>query len=363
MTQNRDPFEDEFEKSLVDAASMSDDELARLLDAPAAAPGGRPDSFESLEAGDRVEGTVVEVRGGEVLVELDGKTLGVVDAEEYDGEPPRPGTRVQAEFVRRDAARDLFVLSTRPVRTEVAWEELRVGMTLEGTVVETNKGGLTLDIRGMRAFMPISCIERQRVEDIEPYVGRKLRFEVTQVDRAERNLVVSRRAILDREAEAQRGEALEKLSRGDVVRGRVTQLNQHGAFIDLGGVEGLLHASKIAREMHGAGESGREALEVGDLVEVEIVSIDRERGRVGLDFREIEENAWETLIEGYAVGDEVTGWISRVGDDGAVLSLEEGLEAIVPRQQVTSEMTTGTIVTATITEIDRERQRIAARVK
>ena len=341
-------FDDEYEESLRDALTMSDAELERLLGG--AEPEKSPE-FEQLEPGTILEGVIVEVQSQEILLELDQKTLGVVDIEEYtDEEPPRPGTSLKAEFVRYDSGRGVCVLTTKAVRTEIAWEELRVGMVLEGIVDETNRGGLTLSIKGMRAFMPISQIELGRVEDLEPYVGRKLRCEVTQVDRADRNLVVSRRRVLERESEGERRKSLDKLQEGEVVRGKVTRMTEHGAFIDVGGFDGLLHVSKIVQR--------RETLEAGDLVEVEIVRLDRERGRVALDFRSVDEMSWDSLVDGYEVGDAVTGWIARVENTGAaILALGEGLEAVVPKG-LARDVEVGSLARGTIASIDKEGKRV-----
>lgn len=341
-------FNDDYEESLREALDMSDAELERLLGG--AEPEKSPE-FEQLEPGTILEGVVVEVQSQEILLELDRKTLGVVDLEEYAGdELPSAGTALKAEFVRYDSGRSVCVLTTKAVRTEIAWEELRVGMVLEGIVDETNRGGLTLSIKGMRAFMPISQIELGRVEDLEPYVGRKLRCEVTQVDRAERNLVVSRRRVLDRESESERRELFDKLQEGEVIRGKVTRMTEHGAFVDVGGIDGLLHISKIVQR--------RETLEAGDLVEVEIVRLDRDRGRVALDFRSVDELSWDSLVEGYEVGDNVTGWIARVENTGEViLALGEGLEAVIPKG-LAGEAEVGNLVRGTIASIDSERNRV-----
>jgi small subunit ribosomal protein S1 len=229
-------------------------------------------------------------------------------------------------------------------------------MVLEGLVTGTNKGGLTLDIKKIRAFMPISQIERERVHDASLYVGRRLQCEVTSFDRASQNLVVSRRAILDREAEEARAAALERLTEGDVILGTVTRCVDFGAFIDLGGFEGLLHQSKI-REHHR--EIGKDdPLVVGQELEVEILRIDQDRGRVALDFRRRPVSRSGRSIEGYAAGVEVTGWVKQLTDDGAVLALDDGVVGLIPTDHVTGEISDGSVVRATVTRVDQERGRL-----
>ncbi|MBN1443653.1 MAG: 30S ribosomal protein S1 [Planctomycetes bacterium] len=354
-----DPFEDDQE-----AIDMSDEELEALLlgsGSPAAEPESA--SVESLEAGARISGMVIDFRGGEILVEIDSKTHGVVDESEFEDEDlPAIGSTLQASFVRFDAARALAVLSVRGARKEIFWDELRPGLLVEGTVTEVNKGGLTLDIRGARAFLPISQIERERVEDPSAYVGARLRCEVTSFDRADQNLVVSRRAILEREAAELRGKALARLGEGEVLKGTVVRLIDAGAIVDLGGAEGLLHSSKI-RERHQ--ELGREkSLEVGQQIEVTIVRIDRERGRVSLDFHRLAGETWSRSVEGYSAGDEATGWITNVTPDGAAVSLEEGVEGWIPRRyllDLTEPPRRGSLIRVTIASIDLDEHRIELR--
>ncbi len=350
----RDESQDDYDK----IAGMSDEDLDRLM---GAGPAQRSESFEELEPGSRVSGTVVDIQGEEVLVELDGKTLGVIDAGEFEGDQlPTVGSSIAAEFVQYDPEKDACILSTRTVRTEVAWEQLRVGTVVEGVVTGTNKGGLDLDIKGVRAFVPISQIERGRVEDTAPFVGRKLTCEVIRIDRAEHNLLVSRRVVLDREYEVERQRVIATIEEGSVVKGRVTRVTEHGAFVDVGGVDGLLHASKI-KERFGAGREG-EALRNGQLIEVEITRVDRDRGRLALDFISAGEDPWEDAIGDYAEGDVVHGWISRRSEAGGyVLSLEEGLEAVIPQEicaGLSAEIQVGSIVKGRVREIDRAGRRV-----
>lgn len=358
MAAEKRIFRDGFEDDMDAISNMSDADLDRLMGGESPTEESR--DFEALETGTRVKGIVVGIQGDEILVELDGKTLGVIDAKEFDGDEPIPpeGAPVQAEYVQYDSSREVHVLSTKTVRTEVAWEELQVGMIVEGIVTGTNKGGLDLDIKGVRAFMPISQIERERVEDTNPYVGRKFTCEVTRIDRKDRNLVLSRRTILDREHEKTRGKALAKIQEGSVVKGRITRLSEHGAFIDVGGVDGLLHASKI-RDRFGTKESDS-PLKVGQAIEVEIFRVDLDRGRIGLNFIAVEENPWSDIISEYAEGDIVSGWISARRKDGLVLSLDEGIQALIPNHLLEKlpESDVGAIVKARIASIDQEGRQV-----
>ncbi len=324
--------------------------------------GAKPEStsVETLEPGTRVSGMIVDFRGGEVLLELDSKTHGVIPESEYSDEVlPEIGATVQANFERYDGDRELAVLSVRGARTEILWDTIRSGMVVEGHVTEVNKGGLTLDIKGIRAFLPISQIERERVEDASVYVGSKLHCEVTSFDRADENLIVSRRAILEREAEAMRGKALARLSEGETLKGTVIRLIDAGAIVDLGGVEGLLHASKI-REHHQ--ELGTEkTLHTGQQIQVEVIRVDRERSRVSLDFQRVAGETWNVSVDGYSTGDEATGWITKVTPEGAFVSLEEGVEGLIPRKLLLDRQEPprrGSLMRVAIVQIDRENRKI-----
>jgi ribosomal protein S1 len=230
---------------------------------------------------------------------------------------------------------------------------------VEGTVTDVNKGGLTLDVKGIRSFLPLSRIDRGRVQEPESYLGERLRCEVLSVDRDSRNVVLDRRAILEREAEVIRERVLATLSEGQVLRGEIRRLTDHGAFVDLGGVDGLLPRSRI----HAHSRSGdlEEPLKEGQELQVQIVSVDLERGRVSLDFKYVESDLWGQLIEHYSAGDEVTGWVSARNDEGVVISLEEGIEGLLPEStlhRLPEPPRPGTILKAVVASIDREARRL-----
>ena len=343
-------FDDPFDKFSRDIQDLSNEDLERAMAGlPPAVTG---EGIENTETGTFLSGVVVDLRAGEILVEIGGKDLGLIDEMEFtEQELPRNGDTIKAEFVRYDPSKEAAILTVKGVRKEVAWESLRVGAVLEGTVVSTNKGGLILDVKGIRAFVPISQIERNRVEDLDPYMGRKFHVVVTSFDRASENLVASRRELLDAEAEEDSHRFLATLSEGETFTGTVVRVTDHGAFIDLGGSDGLLHASKIRKHL-----KGRDAkLEVGQRVPVEIVRIDKERGRIALDFKREETTSWGQLAEDYEVGDEVTGWVSRTTETGIVLSIEDGIEGFLSHTDAASlptEPLPGDIVKAVITAID-----------
>ena len=366
MTSKGSQFNDSFDDVLKQTIGMSDADVERLMSGAGASAdpsGAESAGVESLEPGARVEGVVVDHRGGEILVELDGKTLGVIDESEFSGRNlPAAGENIQAQFERYDKAKDLAVLSVGGVRKEIFWEELRRGTVFEGTVTAVNKGGLTLDIKGTRAFMPVSQIERERVQVLEPYIGKRLRCEVTDFDAGTQNLVVSRRAILEREAEAERVDALARLGEGEILGGRVVRMTDHGAFVDIGGIDGLIPAAKIHAQLK-AGTLAQ-PLEEGQQVQVQIVRIDRERERVSLEMKQVEAEVWSHAIEGYSVGEQLTGWISRRTAAEIVLSIDEGIDGVIPQELhylLGAEAQPGAILKVVITAIDKEKRLVLLR--
>lgn len=354
-------FPDSFDDFAKEAAGLSDADLERLM-MGASSSSSSVARVESLPPGSRVEGLVIDFRGGEILVDLDGKTLGVIDETEFSGELPRIGERVRAQFERYDKRKDVAVLSVSGVRREIVWEDLRRGAMVEGVVTAVNKGGLSLDVKGVRAFMPASQVSRGHIEDFSSFVGQKLLCEVTNVDRASHNLVLSRRTILEREAEAEKVNVLARLSEGEVLKGTVVRVNEYGAFVDLGGTDGLIPASKI--HAHVKSKALPEPLKEGQQVTVHVVRVDREKGRISLDLKQLAADTWKRAVEGYVVGEEVTGWISRASPSEVIVSIEEGIEGVIPEGFVPllgENGRPGTILKAVVFAIDAEKHRILLR--
>jgi len=229
-------------------------------------------------------------------------------------------------------------------------------------VTGTNKGGLTLDIKGVRAFLPVSHVALERVEDLTPYLGRKLRCEVTSFNRSSQNLVVSRRPILEEEAETVRQKTLATLSEGQIVRGVVARITDHGAFVDIGGMQGLIAASRI--RSHGKSSGSESAVREGQEILVQVLRVDREKGRVSLDFQQQEADSWGRVMEHYHVGDEVTGWVSGVTEAGVCVSVEEGIVGLIPADAVgllEERPRPGAIVRTVITSVDPVERRMSLR--
>ncbi|HEY7119812.1 MAG TPA: S1 RNA-binding domain-containing protein [Tepidisphaeraceae bacterium] len=299
--------------------------------AAAAAAAQSPDSGVADLARHGVRrGRVVNIRKGDVLVDLGGKSQGIISELQFDDEPPVVGKEYDFTVERYDAAEGLVVLSRRTagaVQQQVSWETIEPGTLVEGVVTGMNKGGLELQIKGMRAFMPAGQVNLFFEKDISVYLGQKLVVEVTQADALTHNLVVSRRNVLEREKEEAKKKLLEEIQEGDNRRGTVRSVTDFGAFVDLGGADGLVHVSEMSykRIRHPS-----EVVKVGDQVDVKILKADKQSGKLSLSMRQAMPDPWAELGEKYPVATAVNGKVARVENFGAFVEIEEGVEGLLP---------------------------------
>jgi small subunit ribosomal protein S1 len=310
-------------------SGLSEDEL--YGDKPQAAGAQQPEAHTG--SGDKQvrRGRVTRIDKDDIFVDFGGKSQGIVSRQQYLGSE-EPAVGQEAEFVvdRYDAREGLLILSRRGATAQnVTWENLEVGQVVEATVTGTNKGGLECEVKGMRAFMPAGQVELYHVPDFAQYVGQKLTAEVMQFEREGKNIVLSRRNILEREKEEQKQKMMAELAEGQVRRGTVRSVMDFGAFVDLGGVDGLLHVSELSfrRGRHNANEF----VKVGDVVDVKILKIDRETGKLSLSLKQARGiDPWAGAETKYAAGTTVTGRVTRVEQFGAFIEIEEGVEGLLP---------------------------------
>jgi small subunit ribosomal protein S1 len=272
------------------------------------------------------QGKVIGVRGKSVFVDLGAKSEGVVPVEQFEGELPKPGDMIEVNVDRFDDDEGLLILSLKGAAVEANWENLRKGLIVEARVTKTNKGGLDVDVDGIRGFLPIGQIEIGRVDDTAPYVNQKLRVVVTEANQRERNLVVSRREILERERAEQREKTWAALEEGQVRHGVIRSVKPYGAFVDIGGVDGLLPVSEMSW-MRVADPS--EVVKVGQEVDVKVLRIDRQTSKVSLGLKQLTPSPWDRVEEKYARGMTVRGKVIRLMDFGAFVELEPGIEGLV----------------------------------
>ncbi|MCS5696601.1 bifunctional 4-hydroxy-3-methylbut-2-enyl diphosphate reductase/30S ribosomal protein S1 [Desulfofundulus thermocisternus] len=290
----------------------------------------------SLRPGQIVKGVVVQVGADEVLVDVGAKSEGIIPLRElscYSVSSPadvvKVGDEIEVAVIKAEDNEGRLILSKERADAERAWvklnEHLENGEPVEGIVREVVKGGLLVDV-GLRAFLPASLVERGYVEDLSKYVGEKIRAKVIELNRSRRKVILSRKAVLEEEAVRRRRELLESLQEGQVVRGVVRRLTNFGAFVDIGGVDGLLHISEMAwyRVNHPS-----EVVNVGDEVDVMVLRVDRENEKVSLGLKQVLPNPWDNVEEKYPVGSIVKAKVVRLAPFGAFVRLEPGVEGLV----------------------------------
>ena len=283
-------------------------------------------AIEELELNSRVKGVVTKIHreNDNVFFKLNGQFEGVAAFHHFK-EEPKEGDFIEIIVRGRNAEDGLYELSVPGAVVGVAdWDDITEGAVVEAMVTGSNTGGLEVKINSLSGFMPMSQIDRFRVEDVSGYINQKLQCVVMEVNPDKRKLVVSRRAILDRENEEKREALMEELEAGQLRDGTVTKLMDFGAFVDLGGAEGLIHVSKVSwtRVKHPS-----EVLEVGQKVRVKVEKIGD--GRISLSHRDTLEHPWKSIASQFAVDEIVTGKVTKVMDFGAFVQLAPGVEGLV----------------------------------
>jgi len=294
---------------------------------------------ESLEMDTPNEGTVVKgkviaVEAGQAIIDVGYKMEGRVDLKEFanPGEAPEiaPGDEVEVYLRSAENARGEAVLSREMARREEAWDRLEKAYAddqrVEGAIFGRVKGGFTVDLGGAVAFLPGSQVDVRPVRDAGPLMGLKQPFQILKMDRRRGNIVVSRRAILEESRAEQRAEVIAKLSEGDTVDGVVKNITEYGAFVDLGGVDGLLHVTDMAwrRVNHPS-----EILSIGETVKVQVIKINKDTHRISLGMKQLQEDPWDLVGAKYPLGSVHTGRVTNITDYGAFVELEPGVEGLV----------------------------------
>jgi small subunit ribosomal protein S1 len=287
----------------------------------------RPQQPAGGAAPGRKKGKVLSVRGQDVFVEVPGgRTQGVLPIMQFPEGPPAPGTEVEVSIEGYDNANGLLLMSRKGAAMEADWSSIAPGMTVEARVTETNKGGLAVDVNGIHGFMPISQIDLYRVEQAEQYVNQRLLCLVTEVNAEERNLVVSRRALLEREREEKREKLWQELAEGQIREGIVRSVRDFGAFVDLDGADGLLHVSEMSWKRV---QDPTTIVQPGQRIKVVVLRVDHEKRKISLGLRQLLASPWDNIQDKYPEGEVVTGKVTRLMDFGAFVELEPGLEGLV----------------------------------
>ncbi len=335
-------------------------------------------TFPTINEGEVVHGTVVRVDKDEVLVDIGYKSEGVIPVAELSirrsvnpADEVSVGEEIDALVLTKEDAEGRLILSKKRARFELAWKAIEAaaesGEPVKGRVIEVVKGGLILDL-GVRGFLPASLVDIRRVQDLEEFTGKELRCKVIELNRSRNNVVLSRRAILEDERKETRQAILDRLNPGDVVDGQISNIVDFGAFVDLDGMDGLIHISELSWS-HVNHPS--EILEIGQDVKVKVLDIDRERQRISLGLKQTQTDPWQQVLDNYHENDVVEGRVTKVVTFGAFVEILPGVEGLVhiselaqhhvenPREVVAQ----GDPVNVLILEIDGERRRLSLSLK
>jgi small subunit ribosomal protein S1 len=345
------------------AAAMGEGSFDEMLD-----PTGGAAKVVELQPDSRHTATVITIHQDDVFVDLGGPHQGVMSLRQL-AEVPAIGSQLPVIVHRFNPDEGLYAVSTSGQTVAVEdWSQVSEGMIVEARVTGHNKGGLECEVNSLRGFIPASQVAAYRVEDLAQFVGEKFTCVVTEAKPEKRNLVLSRRAVLEREREAAREQALASLAEGQIVEGVVRSLRDFGAFVDIGGVDGLVHISQLSwqRVKHPS-----DVLEVGQKVRVMIRKIDPETGKIGLAMRDLVESPWASVGVRFPVSTVVRGKVTKIMDFGAFVELEPGIEGLVHISElshgrvfrVRDIVNEGDTVEAKILAIDPEEQRISLSMK
>ena len=323
---------------------------------------------EPLADGARVHGQVLKIHDDNVFVSLGGPDEGVVPFEQFK-EEPKPGDSIEVIVRGMNREDALFALSLPGGAIEVSdWEDLDEGTVVEATVTGSNSGGLECKVGAVKGFIPISQISEYRVEDTSEFVDQKFLCVVTESNERRGNLVLSRRAVLEREREEKRKEQLEQIEAGDLLEGTVRSIKDFGAFVDLGGLDGLIHISKLSWERV---KHPSEVLEVGQKVKVKVEKIDKDTAKISLSYRDLLENPWDSAEQEFAVGSVHKGVVTRVANFGCFVKLAPGVEGLVHVSELAHHRVSkvdafvqeGQEVEVKILSFDRDAQKISLSIK
>lgn len=286
-------------------------------------------SMQELHVGDVVRGTIVQVNDDNVIVDVGYKSEGVIPLAEFKDEEGKidvnVGDEIDVLFERRENESGLIGLSKEKADRQKIWSSLEEGAVVEGKIVGRIKGGLTVDI-GINAFLPGSQVDLRPVRNLEKLLGATFEFKIIKLNKRRGNIVLSRRVLLEEQRESLRSDTLETLAEGQVVEGVVKNLTDYGSFIDLGGIDGLLHITDMS---WGRVNHPSDVLSVGEKIKVKILKYDRERERVSLGLKQITPDPWLEVENTYPVGTKVQGKVVSLTDYGAFVELQDGVEGLI----------------------------------
>jgi len=354
--------------SVIEFEDITDEQMNQMIDG----------TLTDFDEGDLVDGIVVKIEHDEVLVDIGFKSEGVIPSRELsirkDADPSEIvslGEKVEALVLQKEDKDGRLVLSKKRAEYERAWiqveDKFKAAEVVVGEVIEVVKGGLILDI-GLRGFLPASLVDLRRVKDLDMYMGTEIEARVIEMDRNRNNVVLSRRVLLEEGRKNERAEILEKLTKGMRLKGVVSSIVDFGAFVDLGGIDGLVHISELSWN-HVNHPS--EVVKVGDEVEVEVLDVDLQRERISLGLKQTTEDPWVSLVEAYPLGGIIDGRVTKIVPFGTFIELGESIEGLVHISEMSLRhiespaqvVHVGDEVKVKVMEINPERRRISLSMK
>ena len=354
--------------SVIEFEDISDEEMNQMIDG----------TLTDFDEGDLIDGTVVKIEHDEVLVDIGFKSEGVIPARELsirkDADPSEVvnlGDKLEALVLQKEDKDGRLILSKKRAEYERAWiqveDKFKAGEVVTGEVIEVVKGGLILDI-GLRGFLPASLVDLRRVKDLTAYLGTEIEARVIEMDRNRNNVVLSRRVLLEEGRKNERAEILEKLTKGMRLKGTVSSIVDFGAFVDLGGIDGLIHISELSWS-HVNHPS--EVVKVGEEVEVEVLDVDLQRERISLGLKQTTEDPWTKLVETYPVGTITDGKVTKIVPFGAFIELGDNVEGLVHISEMALKhidspaqvVHVGDTVKVKVMDVNVERRRISVSMK
>jgi small subunit ribosomal protein S1 len=331
-------------------------------------------SLRDFKDGDIMEGVVVKIDRDEILLDIGYKSEGVIPSKElsirHDVDPNevvKVGDRIEALVLQKEDKEGRLILSKKRAQYERAWgrieETMASGQTIKGPVIEVVKGGLILDI-GLRGFLPASLVDLRRVRDLQPYIGTELECKIIELDRNRNNVVLSRRAFLEESQSEGRKKFLENLQKGERRKGTVSSIVNFGAFVDLGGVDGLVHVSELSWKHV---DHPSEVVTVGQEVEVQVLDVELDRERVSLSLKATQEDPWKEFERLHKAGEVIAGQVTKLVPFGAFVRVAQGIEGLVHISELSHEhvdtpesvLSVGDEVQVKVVDVDVSRRRVS----
>ncbi|MBI1911507.1 MAG: 30S ribosomal protein S1 [Deltaproteobacteria bacterium] len=332
--------------------------------------------LKEIQEGDIIKGIVVEITQDSVMVDIGYKSEGQVPLKEFldsDGKPTvKIGDEITVLLEKKEDDNGFIVLSKAKADQLKIWDEIiesyEKGKTLDGTISQRIKGGFYVSIDGVTAFLPGSQVDLKPVRNPDKLIGQTYAFRVLKYNRRKNNVIVSRRSILEEEREVLKKTTLETISEGSVIEGLVKNITDYGAFVDLGGIDGLIHLTDLS---WGKVTHPSQILKIGDKVTVKVLKYNKEDGKISLGLKQTKEDPWQTVMQSYPVGAKVTGTVVNITDYGAFIEIEEGLEGLIHISEMSwtklkhpsQKLKVGDKVEALVLDIDPASKRISLGLK